>query len=224
MDEKEARKRIPTIISNLKNHLDIDEGPPWNRMDPFQCLIGTVLSARTRDENTARAAAALFRKYPDAPSLTKAPIKDVQRLVRPSGFYLVKAKRNKELSQYLLDHHKGIVPDNMDDLVRLPGVGRKTAGCVMVYSFKRPQIPVDVHLHRIPNRIGLLKTKTPEQTEQELMRLIPKQHWIITNHLFVRFGQQVCKPLRPECWHCPITRLCDYPDKNLSPPNKLVRK
>lgn len=216
MNPKEARRRVPGIVARLKKKLDIDDGPPWNR-DAFQCLIGTVLSARTRDENTAKASSALFSVYPDARSLAGAPVKEVERLVKPSGFYKVKARRIRELARHLLEHHGGRVPGDMEGLVSLPGVGRKTAGCVMVYSFGQPQIPVDTHVHRISNRVGLVKTKTPEQSEIELMRVVPKKYWIALNHLLVRFGQQVCKPIRPECWNCPVAELCEYPDKNLKP-------
>jgi endonuclease-3 len=214
MNARKARETIPGIISSLKSRLDMDEGPPWNR-DAFQCLVGTVLSARTRDENTSRAARALFGRYPDARSLAGAPVRDIERLIRPSGFYRVKARRIKELAGLLLRKHGGKVPEDMDELVRLPGVGRKTAGCVMVYSFRKPQIPVDVHVHRISNRIGLVKTRTPEQTESELMRVVPRRYWTTLNHLFVRFGQQLCRPLRPECWRCPVVRVCEYPGGNL---------
>lgn len=218
MNPKGARKRIPRIVILLKKELEMDDGPPWNRRDAFQCLIGTVLSARTRDENTARATQALFGRYPDVKGLATAPIREVERLIRPSGFYKVKARRIKELASHLLKHHNGRVPEDMEALTSLPGVGRKTAGCVMVYSHGRPAIPVDVHVHRISNRIGLVKTKTPEQTEAGLMRIVPKRYWIMLNHMFVRFGQQICKPIRPECWHCPIVKLCDFPDKNLEQP------
>ena len=217
MNRQEARKRISEIVPVLRKELDIDEGPPWNRVDAFQCLIGTVLSARTRDENTSRAARSLFARYPDAHSLARAPVRDIEGLIRPSGFYRVKARRIRELAGFLLKHHGGRVPEDMDGLVRLPGVGRKTAGCVMVYSFRKPQIPVDVHVHRISNRIGLVKTKIPEQTESELMRVVPRRYWITLNHTFVRFGQQLCRPLRPECWRCPIVRMCEYQEKNLKP-------
>jgi endonuclease-3 len=217
MKPQEVRKRIPRVVTLLKKELEIDEGPPWNRRDAFQCLIGTVLSARTKDENTAKATQALFERYPDAMGLAAAPIKEVEKIVRPSGFYKVKARRIKGLAKYLLQHHNGNVPEDMEILTNLPGVGRKTAGCVLVYSFGRPAIPTDTHVHRLSNRIGLVRTKNPERTEAELMRVVPRKYWIILNHLFVRFGQRICKPIRPECWHCPIVKLCDYPDKNLKP-------
>jgi endonuclease-3 len=218
MNPKEARERIPRIVTLLKRELDIDEGPPWNSRDAFQCLIGTVLSARTKDENTARATQALFERYPDVKGLSSAPIREVEKLIRPSGFYRVKARRIRELANYLLKHYNGRVPEDMEALTSLPGVGRKTAGCVLVYSFGRPAIPTDTHVHRLSNRIGLVKTKTPEQTEAGLMKVVPKRYWVVLNHMFVRFGQQVCKPIRPECWHCPIVKLCDFPDKNLEQP------
>ena len=210
---REHAKKIPVIISKLKHELRIDDGPPWNRSDPFQCLIGIVLSARTRDENTSKAASRLFSRYPDPESLANAPVSDIERLIKPSGFYRIKAKRIKELASYLIRHHGGEVPRHTESLVRLPGVGRKTAGCVLVYSFRIPAIPVDVHVHRISNRTGLVRTHSPEETERELMRIVPRRYWIIINHLFVRFGQNLCRPLRPECWRCPIKKECEYPHK-----------
>jgi endonuclease-3 len=220
MKPQEVRKRIPSIVTLLKKELEIDEGSPWNRRDAFQCLIGTVLSARTRDENTAKATQALFERYPDVKGLSSASLTEVEELIRPSGFYKVKARRIKEIATHLLKHHNGNVPEDMEALTSLPGVGRKTAGCVMVYSHGRPAIPTDTHVHRLSNRIGLVKTKTPEQTETELMRAVPERYWIILNHLFVRFGQQICKPISPECWHCHTVKLCEYPEKNLEPPKR----
>jgi endonuclease-3 len=208
-------EKASMTITALSKEFGQDDGPPWNLGNPFHCLIGTVLSARTRDENASRAAGALLEAYPDPRSLSEASVEEIERLIRPSGFYRVKARRVKKLASSLIRHHGGRVPNNMDELVSLPGVGRKTAGCVLVYSFGKPAIPVDVHVHRISNRIGIVDTKKPRETELELMKTVPKDKWIVINHLLVRFGQNICKPLKPECRRCPVTLLCDYPHKNV---------
>ncbi len=180
------------------------------KSDPFRSLIGTVLSQRTRDENTSVAAGRLFAKYRTARSLANAGIREIEKLIRPSGFYRVKAKRIRKISRIIDKKYNGNVPESMEELCSLPGVGRKTAGCVLVYSYGRPAIPVDTHVHRVSNRIGIVNTKTPEKTEQELMKKIPKKHWLMVNELFVTFGKKICRPVGPGCSECPIKRYCDY--------------
>lgn len=186
----------------------------WNLENPFQVLIGTVLSQRTRDESTEKASAALFSRYKTPKQIENAPLKEIEKLIKPSGFYKVKARRVKEISSIILKDYGGKVPDTVEELVAIPGVGRKTAGCVLVYAFGKPAIPVDTHVHKVSNRLGLVKTKRPEQTEQELMKIIPKDMWITVNNTMVRFGQQVCKPVKPRCWDCPVYKLCEYMPKN----------
>jgi endonuclease III len=134
----------------------------------------------------------------------------LEPLIRPAGFYHVKAKRIVEVSQKLLNEFKGQVPDNMKGLLELPGVGRKTANCVLVYGFQIPAIPVDVHVHRISNRLGLVDTKTPEETEEKLTMLVPKDYWIELNDLMVQFGQTICRPQSPRHEECPLQDLCDF--------------
>ena len=142
--------------------------------DPYKVLVRTILSQRTRDENTDQATNNLFEKYPDIYAVVDAPIDDVKELIRPAGFYNVKAARIQEVSQILIDQYGGEVPDTVDELVKLPGVGRKTANCVMVFAFELPAIPVDTHVHRISNRLGLVDTKDPEDTEVELCKIAPE--------------------------------------------------
>ena len=178
--------------------------------DPYKVLVRTILSQRTRDENTDQATKNLFGKYKDIYEVVDAPTEDVEELIRFSGFYRVKAARIKEVSRILIDQYGGEVPDNLKELVELPGVGRKTANCVLVYAFELPAIPVDTHVHRISNRIGLVNTKTPEQTEVELAKIAPKELWIKLNDLMVQFGQTICKPMSPQCEMCPISDICDY--------------
>jgi endonuclease-3 len=171
---------------------------------PFEVLIATILSQRTRDENTAVASKALFSKYKTPEQLMRADTKDIERLIKPSGFYRVKARKIKEVCSILVKEYGGKVPSDMEKLLELPGVGRKTANCVLVYGFHEPAIPVDTHVHRISNRLGWVRTKTPEETEQELMTLIPKKHWITLNELFVKFGKDICRPIGPKCDACDI--------------------
>jgi len=177
---------------------------------PFSILIGTILSARTKDESTTKVVKALFLKYKNAKELANAKLKDVEKIIKPIGFYHVKSKRIIEVAQIIHFQYKGIVPDDLDTLVKLPGVGRKTANCVLVYAYEKPAIPVDIHVHRISNRLGLVDTKTPEDTEQELMKKIPKKYWIKINDTFVMYGQNICKPINPMCDVCKIKRNCKY--------------
>jgi len=178
--------------------------------DPFAILIGTILSARTKDENTAKVVKSLFTHYKSAKELSTAKIRDVEKIIHSIGFYHVKAKRIIEVAKIIHTQHKDRVPKNIDMLVSLPGVGRKTANCVLVYAFEQPAIPVDIHVHRISNRLGLVETKTPEQTEQALMEKIPKKFWLQINDTFVMYGQNICKPISPMCSVCKIKKSCKY--------------
>ncbi|SHO43343.1 Endonuclease III [Nitrosotalea sinensis] len=177
---------------------------------PLSILIGTILSARTRDESTSAVVRELFSKYKTARSLAKAKLPDVEKIIKRTGFYHVKAKRIIEVASIIDSKYSGTVPDTMEELLTLPGVGRKTANCVLVYAFDQPAIPVDTHVHRISNRLGMVQTKTPEETEIELMKKIPKEHWIRINDTFVMYGQNICKPISPMCSVCQIKKDCDY--------------
>ncbi|MDR0912830.1 MAG: endonuclease III [Methanobrevibacter sp.] len=178
--------------------------------NPYRVLIRTILSQRTRDENTDKASSMLFSKYKTMEEIATAPTEGIEKLVKVAGFFRVKARRIQEVSQLLIDEYGGIVPNNFKELMELPGVGRKTANCVLVYAFQIPAIPVDTHVHRITNLWGLVNTKTPEETELELAKFIPKDLWIDLNDLMVQFGQQICKPNHMLCEKCPITEYCDY--------------
>ena len=177
---------------------------------PFSILIGTILSARTRDENTTKVVKKLFLKYKSARALSKAKIKDVEKIIKSIGFYHVKAKRIIDVASIISSKYKGRVPSSFDELLKLPGVGRKTANCVLVYAYEIPAIPVDIHVHRISNRLGLVNTKTPEDTELELMKKIPKKFWLEINDTFVMYGQNICKPISPQCSVCKIKNQCKY--------------
>ena len=177
---------------------------------PFSILIGTILSARTKDENTAKVVRSLFARYRNAEELAGANLEDVEEIIRSIGFYHVKSKRIIDVARIIHTTYKGVVPDNLEDLVSLPGVGRKTANCVLVYAYEKPAIPVDIHVHRISNRLGLVDTKTPEETEQELMKKIPKKFWLDINDTFVMYGQNICKPISPMCDVCKIRNGCKF--------------
>ena len=177
---------------------------------PLSILIGTILSARTRDESTSAVVRELFSKYKTARSLAKAKLSDVEKIIKRTGFYHVKAKRIIEVASIIDTKYLGLVPKTMEELISLPGVGRKTANCVLVYAFDEPAIPVDTHVHRISNRLGLVKTKIPEETEIELMKKIPREYWIRINDTFVMYGQNICKPISPMCPVCQIKKECNY--------------
>jgi len=177
---------------------------------PLSILIGTILSARTRDESTSAVVRELFLKYKTARSLARAKLLDVEKIIKRTGFYHVKAKRIIEVASIIDKKYSGQVPKTMEELTSLPGVGRKTANCVLVYAFDEPAIPVDTHVHRISNRLGLVKTKIPEETEVELIKKIPKKYWIRINDTFVMYGQNICKPISPMCSVCQIKKECKY--------------
>ena len=177
---------------------------------PFRILIATILSARTKDENTTKAADKLFKLYGTPQKLAKAKVKDVEKVIKSVGFYHVKSKRIIEVANLILSKYNGKVPADIDKLVDMPGVGRKTANCVLVYAFEKPAIPVDTHVHRISNRLGLVDTKTPEETEMALREKIPKKYWLDINNTFVMYGQNICKPISPMCDVCKIRKTCNY--------------
>jgi len=195
----------PTALKNLQIQED---------GDPFKILIGTILSARTRDEITTKVIKSLFTEFKNPNELSKANLKDLKKAIQKIGFYNVKAARIKEVSQIIVEKYNGKVPAKLDDLLTLPGVGRKTANCVLVYGFKKPAIPVDVHVHRIANRIGIVNTKMPEETEIVLRKSIERKYWTRVNETFVTFGQNICLPRNPKCNVCHLTKLCKYYKKN----------
>ena len=195
----------PTALKNLQIQED---------GDPFKILIGTLLSARTRDEVTTAVIKALFSRFKNPVELSRANLSDIKKLIQKIGFYNVKASRLKEVSQLIIKKYNGEVPSNLNDLLTLPGVGRKTANCVLVYGFKKAAIPVDIHVHRISNRIGIVNTKNPEETENVLQKSIDKKYWIRVNETFVTFGQNICLPIKPKCNVCQLTKMCKYYSKN----------
>lgn len=176
--------------------------------DPFRILISCLISLRTKDQVTHEASSRLFRLARTPRGMADLPVSRIARTIYPAGFYRTKARTIKELSRRLIQRHGGKVPDDLDTLLTLKGVGRKTANLVVTMAFGKPGICVDTHVHRISNRLGIVKTKTPEQTESALRQILPRRHWIYYNDLLVSFGQNVCKPISPLCSNCPVSDLC----------------
>lgn len=177
--------------------------------DPFLILISTLLSLRTKDRTTREAGDRLFAMARTPATMLTLPLNKLERVIYPVGFYRTKAKAIHQICGRLIDEYDGVVPDSIDELVTLPGVGRKTANLVVTLGYGKPGICVDIHVHRISNRWGYIKTKTPEESEQVLRRTLPKQYWIIYNDLLVPYGQNLCLPVSPLCSTCKLTELCD---------------
>lgn len=188
----------PTMLELLSNYT------------PFQMLVTTLLSARTKDSTTIPIVKEMFKKYPSPEDYINLNTEILEKILYKIGFFRVKAKNVKKLSEIIVDKFQGKVPNNFEELASLPGVGRKTANCILNYAFHKPAIAVDIHVHRISNRLGWIRTKTPEETEQKLMKIIPKNEWINVNKLLVSHGQTICAPVKPECTICPIKEYCDY--------------
>jgi endonuclease-3 len=178
--------------------------------DPFKVLIGTILSSRTRDETTTKVVKTLFKRFKNAKELAEGNLEEIKQIIHSIGFYNVKAKRIIKVSQLIVKRFDGKVPNSIEKLLELPGVGRKTANCVLVYGFNKPAIPVDIHVHRISNRIGLVNTKTPEKTEIELNNIINKKYWLRLNNIFVMYGQNICLPVVPKCELCELKKMCKF--------------
>ncbi|MBS7655440.1 endonuclease III [Candidatus Bathyarchaeota archaeon] len=176
--------------------------------DPFKTLVSTVLSSRTRDEVTKNASQKLFLKVKNPNDLMNLPIKEVEKLIYPVGFYRVKAKNLKKLGEELIKKYNGKIPDSIEELIKLPGVGRKTANLVVTLGFNKDGICVDTHVHRIVNRWGYVKTKTPKETEYALREKLPKKYWRKINSLLVAFGKNVCTPISPKCSNCKLNNIC----------------
>ncbi len=177
--------------------------------DPFRILISCLLSLRTKDKTTREASARLYALAHQPSTMLTLPLQKIERAIYPVGFYRTKAKSIHAICRRLLDVYGGMVPDSIEELVTLSGVGRKTANLVVTVGYGRPGICVDIHVHRISNRWGYVKTKTPEETEQALRRKLQTQHWITFNDLLVPYGQNICQPVSPFCSKCKIIEYCD---------------
>lgn len=178
------------------------------RRDPFKILMSTVLSLRTKDEVTAEASKRLFAIASTPGELSETSVRMIEKAIYPVGFYKTKARTLKALAGRLIREYDGVVPDSIDELLKFRGVGRKTANLVVTLGYGKKGICVDTHVHRVSNRLGLVKTSTPEQTEYALMEVLPEKYWIGYNELLVSFGQRVCKPISPLCSTCPLEPDC----------------
>ncbi len=210
-----SQKEIVTVIGILKKHRNEFITPALTEIaersdDPFKVMVSCILSLRTKDATTAGASARLYKLAETPETMMKLPTQKIAKTIYPVGFYKTKAKRIKKICQELVENYSSRVPDDFDLLMKFKGVGRKTANIVMVYGFHKEGLPIDTHCHRVPNRLGWVQTKTPEKTEIALRGLIPKKYWMDFNNIFVQFGQNICKPVRPQCWRCPINKYCDY--------------
>ena len=178
------------------------------KSDPYLVLIGTLLSLRTKDEMTEKAMKKLTKKAKTPQELLKIPEEELQKLIYPVGFYRNKSRTLRDVSEIIIDKYDGQVPDSIDELLTIKGVGRKTANLVITEGFGKPGICVDTHVHRISNRLGIVSTKNPHETEESLRKVLPGQYWIIYNTLLVTFGKRVCKPISPLCSTCLLSRIC----------------
>jgi endonuclease-3 len=177
--------------------------------DPFRVLVSTVLSSRTKDAVTRKASRRLFERASTPLGIAELSPREIEKLIFPVGFFRTKSRRIPELAEILIDKYKGRVPDTLEELLKLPGVGRKTANLVLTVGFGKPGICVDTHVHRISNRFGYVKTKNPMETEFALREKLPEKWWIIYNDLLVTLGQNICFPRNPDCKGCPVNKLCE---------------
>ena len=181
--------------------------PEWDP-SPFHVLIATILSQRTKDNNTRKASDALFGRFDSVEAIANAGVDEIAELIRPAGFPNQKAKALTEVCSVLISEYGSEVPSDLDELLKLPMVGRKTANCVRSYAFGMQAICVDTHVHRISNLMGLVRTRDPDETEFELMKITPKDRWSDINRYIVRHGQTVCLPNNPKCGKCSVAGMC----------------
>lgn len=209
---REIRHVLRALIRRFPNPGAMELG------DPYRTLVAVMLSARTRDEQVLKLLPGFFKAFPNAKKLAAADVPAIEAKVSTIGMYRQKARNLRAMAQSLVADFGGRVPETMEGLVSLRGVGRKTASVVLVVCFGKPAIAVDTHVHRVTNRLGWVKAGTPEKTEAALLRIVPSDVMRVVNQVFVKFGRYVCIPGRPRCWACPIKDLCAYQNKNLVPP------
>lgn len=196
--EKEVKKWDVPVVDSTANR----------SRDPFKVLISTILSLRTKDETTAEASSRLFQEASTPKEMLELGEKRISELIYPVGFYNVKAENIVKASRTIVEKYDSKVPDDLDELLKFDGVGRKTANLVLTLGHRKPGICVDIHVHRISNRLGYIKTKTPEETEMKLREKLPRKYWIRFNSLLVSFGQHLCRPVSPFCSKCPVEEYC----------------
>jgi endonuclease-3 len=195
------------VLSSLGKRYSYD-GALRPRPDPFRVLIGCIISLRTKDEGSYPATERLFERATHPREMARLREPTIARLIYPAGFYRRKAAQIRQVSRILLERHGGQVPGTIEELLELPGVGRKTANLVVTVAFDRPGICVDIHVHRITNRLGWVRTRNPHETEDALRAVLPRRYWIPINEILVTHGQQTCKPISPVCSECPVENNC----------------
>ncbi len=195
-------------LNSLNKELPAVSYVAITKNDPYCVLVSTLLSLRTKDDVTLKASVRLFEKADNPQDMLKLSAKEIEDLIFPTGFYRTKAQRILEVSQVLTDRYGGRVPDNVEELLALPGVGIKTANLTLNLGFGIDAICVDCHVHQISNRMGWIKTKTPEESEKVLQGVMPKRFWIPLNELLVSYGQEVCTSVSPKCSLCPENAQC----------------
>lgn len=214
------RERMEKIMKILIKIYPSHDKTTLNRMrqkpDAFKILISCLLSLRTQDKNTEKASKKLFAVADTPEEIIKLPIKRLEKLIFSSGHYKKKARTLQHVSRELIDRFNSKVPNTRENLLSIKGIGPKTANIVLAFAYGKQVIPVDTHVHRIPNRLGWVKTKTPEQTEKELEKILPKKYWREFNAIFVQFGQTICQPISPWCSKCPINKYCQKINVNQS--------
>jgi endonuclease-3 len=209
MAHKLTKQRITKITGILRRTYP-DVKTALRHKNPVQLLVATILSAQCTDEQVNRVTPTLFKKLPTAKDFAEVSLSDLEGMIRSTGFYRNKAKSIKACCVALVERHGGKVPDNIEDLVKLPGIGRKTANVILGSAFGIPGIVVDTHVKRVSRRIGLTKESDPVKVEFDLMGLIPKKDWIAFSHQMIWHGRALCQARKPKCPKCPLLDLCDY--------------
>lgn len=205
-----TKKETVQIMDKLKEYYK-DAKCSLDFKTPFEMTIAVMLSAQCTDERVNKTTPELFSKYPDPESMSKADIKDLERIIHPCGFYKNKSKNAKACSMALVERFGGKVPDTMEELQSLPGVGRKSANVIMLEAFHNPQgVAIDTHARRICNRIGFSSKEDPEKIEQDLLKVLPKEMYYLANHIFVEHGRQICDSRNPKCDICPVKENCNF--------------
>ncbi len=218
---KKKKKEIPKlnfteedIINGLKKHFP----EPWIDLkfsNPFELLVATILAAQATDKKVNEVTELFFKKYPDPEAVAKTPLKQIEEDIKQINFYKRKAKLLKECCKVLVKEFNGKVPDTLEDLVKLPGVGRKTANVILVNAFNKPAIVVDTHVKRVSQRLGLTTSNNPDKIEKDLMKFFSKKNWVYISKAMVLFGRYICTAKKPKCKECALKDICPYENKNL---------
>ena len=215
-DPDPIRRRARLVLRRLKRRYP-DIGTALDYRNPWELLVSTIISAQTTDENVNAVTPELFARYPGPADLAGAKLEEVEQVIYSTGFFRQKTKSIVTMSADLVERFGGVVPDDLDDLVTLRGVGRKTASVVLAEAWGKPAIAVDTHVKRLSGRLGLTSNLDPTKIEFDLRALYDRRQWAGISMRFIQFGREVCVARRPRCWECPLNELCPYPDKTPAP-------